>query len=239
MSKLNEDKVVKTINIYETTNYDKFSKVIGNRKVNKGHAASLQKEMLEHGNYLIDEPVEVNKDFKIFDGQHSFEAAKDLGLPVYYQVVENVSVPKMRLRNSNRKNWDWLDFAVSYRDEEHNENYQLFLQLIEDYQEKFSVILFYCGVQSRTSKQTKDFLNGNFIMKDYERVQKMLGQYQELADTARVHNREFSFACFRFMNNTTYNHAKMLAKLRIHKGVLKNIYLENEYYFSLQDIWRA
>ncbi len=235
----NQDKVVKTINVYETTDYDKFSKVLGNRSVKQGHARSLQKEMLDHGNYLIDEPVEVNKNFKIFDGQHSFDAAKTLGLPIYYQISDNVNVSKIRLRNSNRKNWDWLDFAESYRDEEHNENYRQFLQLIEDSQEKFSVVLFYCGVQSRTSKQTKDFLNGDFIMKDFERTQKMLGEYQELAETARVHKREFAFACYRFMDNSTYNHAKMLAKLRVHKDILKSVYLENEYYFTLQDIWRA
>jgi hypothetical protein len=235
------DEIIKTINIYKTTDYKKFSYVNGNRDVNESHKQSLEREMLDSGNFLIDDPVEVDKDFRIFDGQHSFEAAKSLKEPIYYIIDDKPSMDKTRRSNIHRRNWNWYDFATSYRDEKNDPNYRMFLELINDFGERFSVTLQYCtgsGAKSGGSEM-RAFNVGEFVMQDYDKARKMLGQYQELSEAARVHNREFSIAAYKFMQSSTYNHARMLEKVQAHKSALNNCYLESDYFYTLQDIWRA
>lgn len=236
---LEKDKVAKTIDVYETKDYDKFSIVKGNRDVDIGHVRSLQRSMLDHGNRLAEEPIEVGKNYEIFDGQHRFEAAKNLGFPIYYIFKERTTISDIRIANSNRKNWNWYDYATSYRDDLRNENYKQFLMLIEDYGEPFGVTLKYTGTEDFKKTALRRFLDGAFIMKDYEKTQRLLGMYQELSDVAKVHNREFAFACYRYMQTSTYNHSRMLTKLRAHRTALNNCYFENEYLLTMQDIWRA
>jgi hypothetical protein len=64
-------------------NYDLFKRIHWNRSVDKGNFQKLLKENREHFQ-LHRFPILVTKDFKIIDGQHRFEVAKELGSPIYY-----------------------------------------------------------------------------------------------------------------------------------------------------------
>lgn len=69
--------------VYETTNYDKFSFVVGNRDVKTKGAKwkALYESIKEHGQI---EPALVNERFEVINGQHRLMCCKELGVPFKY-----------------------------------------------------------------------------------------------------------------------------------------------------------
>ena len=69
--------------VYETTDYDKFSFVIGNRPVKtKGVKWNTLYESIKvHGQL---EPALVNERFEVINGQHRLMCCKELGIPFKY-----------------------------------------------------------------------------------------------------------------------------------------------------------
>jgi len=56
---------------FETTDYTKFKKTRGNRPVDPAHVEQLKKLISDKD--LFD-PIRVNKDMEVIDGQHTLEA---------------------------------------------------------------------------------------------------------------------------------------------------------------------
>jgi hypothetical protein len=81
----NGDEVV-TVKVYKTKDYEKFTFARENRPIYPRHVAKMERSLKEHG-FLIDSPirvVEANGKLVITDGQHRFEAARNLGLDLFY-----------------------------------------------------------------------------------------------------------------------------------------------------------
>jgi len=105
---------MKTVNqVYSTTDYDLFKSLKGNRVVNKLHVRRLRESFKSM--YLLS-PIIVNESYEIIDGQHRFEAAKELGLAVNYIVCTGYSLQEVQLLNTNMKNWKSEDYLNAYCD---------------------------------------------------------------------------------------------------------------------------
>ncbi|MBC8147318.1 MAG: ParB N-terminal domain-containing protein, partial [Bacteroidetes bacterium] len=74
--------------IYKTKNYEKFKFMVGNRPINSAHTAKLIESI--KGKYLFN-PIIINEKWEIIDGQHRFEAIKQLNLPLYFFINEGYS----------------------------------------------------------------------------------------------------------------------------------------------------
>jgi hypothetical protein len=97
-----------------TDNYEKFSLMSCNREVKSD---KVYKSIKENGDFTMWKPILVTPGFKIIDGQHRFQACKDLGLPIYYIVYdgEHDYDKVMRTLNIWVKTWqleDWMTFYV-------------------------------------------------------------------------------------------------------------------------------
>lgn len=95
--------------VYETTNYDLFHLLPENRVVDPGHVRKLVAQISER-NLLRAQPLEVTVNLGIIDGQHRLAAARELGLPVYYKVGEQLSENDITALNMARKNWQATDY---------------------------------------------------------------------------------------------------------------------------------
>ncbi|MEK6878376.1 MAG: ParB/Srx family N-terminal domain-containing protein, partial [Nanoarchaeota archaeon] len=71
--------------IEKTTDYKMFKKLKGNRNIYKPHLNGLIQSIQEE-NLLQYNPITINSDMEIVDGQHRLEAAKILKLDIYYLV---------------------------------------------------------------------------------------------------------------------------------------------------------
>ena len=100
----------KTIKV--TKNYEQFSYIKGNRIINTNHLNKIVKSM--EGKY-VPNPIIVNGNYEILDGQHRFEACKELGLPLYYMMTDGWNLDDVRTANIIVRKWSYADYIYSYK----------------------------------------------------------------------------------------------------------------------------
>jgi hypothetical protein len=95
--------------IYQTTNYDLFHLLPENRTVDPGHVRKLV-AMITQSNLLHIKPLDVTATMGVIDGQHRLAAARELGLPVYYKIGQQLSEADITTLNVAQKNWQGPDY---------------------------------------------------------------------------------------------------------------------------------
>ena len=107
--------------VYITKEYERF-KLLGigkNRKIRLNHVEEIA-EALKQSNFLINNPIKVNKDFYILDGQHRYLAAKKENLEIYYEIHSSLGMDEIIKENAGTLKWvseDYLDYYVSINKE--------------------------------------------------------------------------------------------------------------------------
>lgn len=116
--------------IDNTTNYGMFKLMVGNRKIDTNHVKQLKREMQRNPELLAANPILVNEHHFIIDGQHRYEAAKELRRTLYFIVADGATIDQTRHLNTTQRNWTLLDFAKSYADSG-RKDYVQFLEVHE------------------------------------------------------------------------------------------------------------
>ena len=68
--------------VYETTDYEQFGKLKGNRNINEAQVIGIRNSIEKIGYQPV--PILVNERLEVIDGQHRLEAARTLGIPIYF-----------------------------------------------------------------------------------------------------------------------------------------------------------
>ena len=119
------------INI-ETTNYDMFTFIKGNRPIEEDRVKRIQKQIKQFG---LKNPILVTSDKAVLDGQHRFLACKNLSIPVKYILDDIHSTAEgildlIRAINKDQKNWTAVNVGNSYA--QHDDlSYTRYMSLIE------------------------------------------------------------------------------------------------------------
>ena len=98
--------------IKRTKNYDMFKFKTENRELNYNKVANLRSKLLDDGRQII--PIICNKEMEIIDGQHRFQALKELDWDVMYYVDEAVTSKDLISINNTQKNWGLADYIHYY-----------------------------------------------------------------------------------------------------------------------------
>lgn len=120
--------------IYVTSDYDKFKKLVGNRDV-KGTNKIIKS--IERVGYVLS-PILVNEKFEVVDGQNRLEALKLLGLEVPYIVQKGIGLKECQSLNVGQSNWNTKQFIKSYADSG-DESYKRLLALVNDFSKLLSI----------------------------------------------------------------------------------------------------
>lgn len=107
---MNKDKEIGKI--YETKDYDKFNKYDWNRNINKATLLKIERSVQENGWRV--EPIIVNEEYGIYDGQHRYIYAKEHNLPLYYMVIPNLTREDCQRMNAIRTSWKNQDYIHFY-----------------------------------------------------------------------------------------------------------------------------
>ena len=101
-----------------TTDYSKFQFLDYNRTVVPKRVQNIIESITKIG-YVKSEPILVDENYFIIDGQHRFMACKELGLPIHYEYKELDIDNKeaMLLLNKNQQIWRLEDYAQSWAKE--------------------------------------------------------------------------------------------------------------------------
>ncbi|NET30644.1 MAG: ParB N-terminal domain-containing protein [Cyanothece sp. SIO1E1] len=105
-------KKMPSLQVKKTANLSQFKKLKGNRPVNSLHVARLADSIQEYG--MLVNPILVNRDMEIVDGQHRLEAAKKVNSAIYYIEVPDYALEQVHALNLNQKNWSQKQFVESY-----------------------------------------------------------------------------------------------------------------------------
>lgn len=141
--------------VFRTNDYDAFKKLKGNRDIFEPRKKKIMSSIRETG--WITNPVVVNENMEIIDGQGRTEALEELGLPVEYVVAKGATIEHCIALNLKQKNWGILDFIKSYA-AQGIEEMKLLERLILKYGDiTISAILEVCTVGGR--RQPTDLVN--------------------------------------------------------------------------------
>lgn len=141
--------------VYTTTDYSIFKTMKGNRPVSPQRKDNIIKSIEMIG--WIRQPILVNEDMEIVDGQGRFEALQKLNMPVEFIIDEGLRIDECRNINIHQSNWQIIDYIHSYA-ALGNKNYIFLEKLMETYK-GISVN----AIQRAVSEQRYKPTSGNFI----------------------------------------------------------------------------
>lgn len=109
----NQVQQAKEVNkVYKTNNLSMFKQIDGNRIPNLQHVKRLADSIRVYG--MKCNPILVNEQMEVIDGQHRLMAAKEAESFVYYIIVDGYSLNEVHTLNLNQKNWTKKDFMDGY-----------------------------------------------------------------------------------------------------------------------------
>jgi hypothetical protein len=217
-------------NVLTTKNYDMFNHVDGNRIVNKLHVRRLRESFKTK--YLLS-PIIVNSRFQIIDGQHRFNAAKELGLPINYIICPDYQLKEVQLLNTNSKNWKREDYLNAFCDLGY-EQYIAFRKFKNRYPEYgiencMALLTNTSSTSGSGMTKLKDFKSesnkdgqvrvrkfeeGNFIIKDFDYACEMADNLRLIKPYYSGYNRRFFvLAMIGIFKNEKYSHEQFIARL--------------------------
>lgn len=172
--------------VASTTNYGRFKNVSGNRIVNKEHVARLRKE-IQTNNLLATCPIIVNENMEVIDGQHRLEAAKSLGVEIFYVKVAGLGIEHIVRLNTSQRRWGIWDY-IELHIEHGNEEYIALKKFAQEYGFSPTVASILTSDRSYGTTKRSSFREGRFEMTNEEqgheiaKAMKMLvGSYRTLS----------------------------------------------------------
>ena len=101
------------MNTRSTVEYDMFKRRKDNRKeISRPHVNYL-KTLIQRRNLLHLHPIMVNFDMEVVNGNHRLMAARELSVPIYYDVVKDVNPQDVIMMNT-MKPWGIADYHNFY-----------------------------------------------------------------------------------------------------------------------------
>lgn len=106
-----------TQQIQQSYDYDRFTHIIGNRKLNQKKIAQIIKDIENGLNLLPYYPILVfaeNENLPVIDGQHRLEVSKQTASPVYFIEANQLNLKQIASLNSRQEKWTQSDFLRCY-----------------------------------------------------------------------------------------------------------------------------
>ena len=139
------------VKIEKTKDYDMFKYREDNRvKIVQRHVSQLV-ESIKARNLLELRPITVNQEMEVMDGQHRLEAAKILGVHIYYQVEKSLK-PIDIITLNVAKRWTMSDY-VNYYSKNGYVEYQKLEKFIKENRITIKVALNICMAGSAIGRE--------------------------------------------------------------------------------------
>jgi len=162
---LKSKKHEKYTDVYSTKDYAWFKKTKGNRPSTASHYKKIKNSIAEKDLRI---PIFINADGSIREGHNTFDVRKDLGLPIYYIINDNMKAEDVPRFNSSRDNWSFTN-TVTFYAVRGRKPYTLIQEKMQQYnmpiQETVGLLK---GVSSISSETAEDFKWGKLTISDEE-----------------------------------------------------------------------
>jgi len=226
--------------IGKTTEY-KFKNLIGyNRPINEKHVKDLMQSISEEDLSPLF-PIVINSNNEIIDGQHRYEALCRLQKPIYYLKTNmNFDYNGIKLVNNNQKNWRIADY-VEAEIANNNLEYYNFKESCEKYNVNYNLMLSIINETSSTNMSiNKMFKRGQFKMPTDNRIETFFNKLTDIERFTEFEARKNSYfirACLKLFSKKSYEHERMISKLKNNFQMIKLSSSINEYFVQFNNIF--
>ena len=146
----------------KTNDYAQFKKFPGNAPLSIDHLNELI-EAIQKRNLLEARPILINKNMEVVDGQHRLEAAKRLGLPIFYIRLEDLGVEDIATLNSNQRNWRMEHYLHLHCDHLKSKHYIDFKEWMTINKFSFGQAISFFIEETSINECRKKFKDGLFV----------------------------------------------------------------------------
>ena len=163
--------------VYETDDYSVFIPLRGNRTIDEYRKSKIRESVKRVG--WIKNPIVVNENFEVIDGQARLEVLKELGLPVQYIFAYGTGIDECISMNISQSNWRTSDYISSYA-ALGNQNYARLTLLMDNFEELGVPVI--SGVARntivRSGNCSRNLKSGNFVLseQDYTKTSRVLNE---------------------------------------------------------------
>ena len=221
--------------VKSTINFDDFSLIKANRPVDWGKIAVLRKE-IKRKNLTKEYPVNVNSKsaskkrygldgtkIGVVDGQHRYISCKLERVPMYYQVVDTLTLDDIPRAAAVQSSWKMKDF-IHHHATQGKQQYMLFSSYME--RNNFapsSTLTILCG--DRSKHTVNRLKNGELnITRHWAEANAFADAIGELGEFISF-NKQARFLeayniCFQ---NKEFNHSRMITKLEYLSSRMKRM----------------
>jgi hypothetical protein len=225
-----------------------FKKAEGNRDIDPANLKKIVNS-IKINNMLELRPLTVNKNMEVLDGQHRLEAAKVLGLPVYYEINVDATPEDMILLNTAQKGWSMDDYVKFYASRG-DENYIRVLDLAKKYDCSAASIISLSGKGYSTGEGTRRALKNGRLKFDFleaeDKIKEKMWQYNQVADFIKSRTFEgvnytgritFKRALFVLFDNPEFVFSTFMHKLQINISKMHSCTMMSQYVQLLKEIY--
>jgi hypothetical protein len=192
-----------------TKSWDKMSYLEDNRDTDDGAIKRLAENIQKFGQL---QPIVLNENWHIIEGQHRVKACKLLDIPVLYVESFGATIKEVIVMNNNQQSWRNKDYlkCFSHKNHRNSSEYKKIKAFFDTYGLNFSVsINLLAGYERAASSYTgsgkarKAFIEGNFKIKSLESAEKYGNQLKRLKSKVNqlVQNGKFCMAWVMMQNN--------------------------------------
>lgn len=181
------------------------------------------------------QPILVNENMEVIDGQHRLEALRELGESVYYIVADGLRLGDVQTLNTLSRNWGPIDYAKSYI-ETGNKDHQHYLDIKAKYHFNHRVILAY--IYGDAGNHNDQFKNGELKAPNIKATYSLLDKLAEVgAYYDRYTSNPFALAYMRIAQHPDYDHNRMLSKMRLRGHLIEDYSLQEDYQRALEAVY--
>lgn len=221
-----------------TKDYERFKLLGFNRKrIDRRHVNKLKESITKNG--YIGNPIIVNENFEIFDGQHRFYALKEMGMAIPYEIQDGAYDSIIDL-NITQKSWSAEDYVNYYCEKDKNPNYLRLRRLAKDLNCNLTIVLamgYRTCTNGHLSQKIKDG-SLSFKLEEELKANKFYEKFSTLAKYLRL--KITSKMCIALINLSSlkgFEWKTMLEKASKYPTLAYNCRTQEEYTVMLRDIY--
>jgi len=206
------------VKIYTSSDYSIFNLSELNRV--PGHYKKVLKS-IEENDYTQFQPILVNRNMEIVDGQNRFLACKDLGLPIHFIVSEGIKIFAAADINRASKNWSASDYAEHYA-KRGREPYVRLLDLCAKYDQRLSIVQQFGKMSNSVNSHSENVKSGNFQFRNDVNIDEFLTHIEEFGQYYKAFYKKDKFvkAALKLYLKKEYKMSVMINKLRMASGII-------------------
>lgn len=230
------DTLVKTKKVYKTNNYDKFKFVASNRQVSLAHVREIMAE-IQRIDLTSENPIKVTRSHEIMEGQHTFEACKELGIPVYYMYTKMTNSDIGQF-NSVQKSWSYKA-VLSHFCVEGYHDYKIMAGFAKRHPYPLSTLVILLSGEN-TKRVMNEFRRGEFkVAQSIDSVEQLLSkitEFKEYNDKIFRH-RTFVLSYLDVLTHPDFDHNVFVHKVSLVPARFIKQETQKEYFRMIEDIF--